>query len=69
MPNKVKEELKKMSLDELKVKTQEIRQAMFALKMKKLSAPEKDTCLLKKMRKNLACALTFMRQQEAANGN
>lgn len=62
MRKSVKEELKKMSLEELKKHAQEIRHEIFSLKMKKMSAPVKDVMLVKKLKKTLACTLTFLQQ-------
>lgn len=61
-------ELQKLSRAELAAYANEIRKEIFSLKMKKMSEPVKDINLVRKLRKSLACTLTFL-QQEAAHGN
>jgi len=61
-------ELQKLSVAELAAYAIEIRKEIFSLKMKKMSEPVKDINLVRKLRKSLACTLTFL-QQEVAHGN
>ena len=61
-------ELQKLSVAELVAYANEIRKEIFSLKMKKMSEPVKDVNLVRKLRKSLACTLTFL-QQEVAHGN
>ena len=61
-------ELQKLSAAELIAYANEIRKEIFSLKMKKMSEPVKDVNLVRKLRKSLACTLTFL-QQEVAHGN
>ena len=63
-----KTELQKLSSAELIAYADEIRKEIFSLKMKKMSEPVKDINLVRKLRKSLACTLTFL-QQETAHGN
>lgn len=63
-----KTELKKLSVAEITAYANEIRKEIFSLKMKKMSEPVKDINLVRKLRKSLACTLTFL-QQETAHGN
>jgi len=63
-----REELQKLSVAELAAYANEIRKEIFSLKMKKMSEPVKDVNLVRKLRKSLACTLTFL-QQEVTHGN
>jgi ribosomal protein L29 len=63
-----KQELQKLSVAELAAYANEIRKEIFTIKMKKMSEPVKDVNLLRKLRKSLACTLTFL-QQGIAHGN
>ena len=58
-----KQEFIKMDAAQLKVRADEIRKELFLLRMKKFSTPEKNTSLSKILRKNLAQALTVLRQK------
>ena len=62
MRTSLKKELKNMSIDELKVRAEDIRREIFGLKMKKMSSPVKDINLVRNLRKSLACTLTFLQQ-------
>lgn len=61
--NKTKE-LNSMNVDSLKTRAEEIRKELFLLRMKKFSAPEKNTSLTGHLRKSLARTLTILRQRE-----
>lgn len=63
-----KEELQKLSVAELAAYANEIKKEIFTIRMKKMSEPVKDFNLVRKLRKSLACTLTFL-QQGIANGN
>ena len=63
-----REELQKLSVVELAAYANEIRKEIFSLKMKKMSEPVKDVNLVRKLRKSLACTLTFL-QQGIVHGN
>ena len=64
MRDKMKTELKQMGVESLKTRVDEIRKEIFLIKMKKFSAPEKNTALIRNLRKSLACALTLLRQKD-----
>lgn len=57
-------ELNTMTVDSLKTRAEEIRKELFLLRMKKFSAPEKNTSLSRNLRKSLARTLTILRQKE-----
>ena len=63
-----KKELEKLSVAELVAYANEIRKEIFTIKMKKISEPVKDVNLVRKLKKTLACTLTFL-QQGIAHGN
>jgi ribosomal protein L29 len=63
-----KKELQKLSNVELAAYANEIKKEIFTLKMKKMSDPVKDVNLIRRLRKSLACTLTFL-QQGIVNGN
>jgi len=68
MRSAFKKELQKLSVAELAAYAQEIKKEIFTIKMKKVSGPVKDINLVRKLRKSLACTLTFL-QQGIVNGN
>ena len=68
MRNAFKKELKKLSVAELAAYANEIKREIFTIKMKKISEPVQDVNLVRKLRKSLACTLTFL-QQGIENGN
>jgi len=68
MPKNSKETLKNMSVAELKTHAEMTRQAIFALRLRKMSAPVKDVFASKKLKKELARTLTLLNQKEL-NGN
>ena len=63
MANKLKEELKGMSLEELHVKIGSLRSDLFSLKLRSVTQPAKDTSEFAKLRKGIACALTLFAQK------
>ena len=64
MKKNLKNELKQMALESLRIRAEEIRKDMFLLRMRKFSTPEKNTARAKNLRRDLACVLTFVRQKE-----
>lgn len=58
-----KEELKQLSLEELEVKTDSLRRDLFGLKLSASTAHIKDYSIFKKLRKNIARALTKKNQK------
>lgn len=65
MRKSVKQELAALSSQELKNKAQELRRELFQLRMKKITAPEKDVKRERILRKNLATMLTFLQQKSS----
>ena len=63
-----KKELQKLSVAELAAYANEIKKEIFTIRMKKVSEPVKDINLVRKLRKSLACTLTFL-QQGIVHGN
>lgn len=59
-----KQEVNQMTAEQLKAQAGELRKELFLLRMKKFSAPEKNTALSKVLRKSLARTLTVLRQRE-----
>ena len=68
MRSAFKKELQKLSVAELAAYATEIKKEIFTVRMKKVSEPVKDVNLVRKLRKSLACTLTFL-QQGIAHGN
>ena len=64
MQKNMKNELQKLTQAELVNQAAEIKKALFMLRMKKVSNPEKNTALPRILRRSLACTLTFLRQKE-----
>jgi len=64
MQKNMNQELHSMNIDSLKTRAEEIRKELFLLRMKKFSAPEKNTSLTRNLRKSLARTLTILRQRE-----
>lgn len=64
-----KQGLKELSVQELQQKANEIRHQIFNIKITKMSAPVKDVMLVKKLKRSLACVLTFLKQKESVDGN
>lgn len=69
MSKNMKQELNTMDANSLKSRAEEIRKELFLLRMKKFSAPEKNTSLSRNLRKSLARTLTILRQREMHGGN
>ncbi|MBP7854824.1 50S ribosomal protein L29 [Candidatus Babeliales bacterium] len=59
-----KQDIKNMNVEQLHIHSQDLRKEIFLLRMKKFSSPEKNTALSKILRKQLAKALTVLRQKE-----
>lgn len=68
MRSAFKKELQKLSVAELAAYANEIKKEIFTVRMKKVSEPVKDVNLVRKLRKSLACTLTFL-QQGIVHGN
>jgi ribosomal protein L29 len=65
MRKTLKQELTGLSVADLQKRADEIRKELFVLRMKKLSAPVKDSHVMRKLRKSLACTLTFLQQKQS----
>ncbi len=61
--NKVKKELKTLSGSELISKIDELRRELFSLRLHSVTSPVKDNKQFKKLKKNIARALTYFRQK------
>lgn len=61
--NKIKEELKQLSAQELLAKVEGFKRDFFTLRLNARTAHVKDYSQFKKSRKNLARALTYLRQK------
>lgn len=59
-----KEELKKLGFDDLKSKIGDLRRELFGVRLKASTAHVKDYSQVKKLRRDIARALTQLRQQE-----
>lgn len=58
-----KEELKQLGLEELKVKADSLRRDWFGLKLRASTEHIKDYSIFKKLRKDIARALTYENQK------
>lgn len=61
---KFKEELKKLTAQELKEKLDAMRREFFGMKLNSTTAPIKDYSLISKLKKDIARVSTYMRQIE-----
>ena len=59
-----KSELLKMDLNQLRERLDDYRRDLFQLKLKSSTSVVGDTSQFKKLRKNIAQALTFIKQKE-----
>ncbi len=60
--NKEKDEFKKLNTDQLKEKIENLRRDLFSLKLTTATSHVKDYSQFKKLKKNLARALTYLNQ-------
>lgn len=65
MSRKFNQELKKMSVQELKNKADELRRELFGLRLHSATNPLKDKTQFKKLRRNIARVLTHLKQKES----
>ncbi len=63
---KIREELRSMSEKELKSKLEELRRERLNLVINAATAHVKDYSLFRKLRKNIAQALTYLRQKQTS---
>ena len=64
--NKVKQELGQLDISQLREKVVFFRRELFVLRLNSSTAHIKDYSQFKKLRKALACALTYLKQEEEA---
>ena len=65
--NKIKEELKTLSVEETKARVDSLKRDLFSLRLHAATSELKDKTQFKKLRKNIACALTYLRQKTLNN--
>ncbi len=61
--NKIKEEIKQLNKQDLVTRVEALRRDIFSLRLNATTAHVKDHSQFKKMRKNLARALTYLSQK------
>jgi len=61
--DKIKQELKGLSHQELLQRVDAFKRELFSLRLQAATAPVKDVTLFKKLRRSVACALTYARQK------
>ncbi len=61
----IKNELKKLSAQEIAARADLLRRELFSVRLQKATKPLKDTAHIKKMRREIARALTYLRQKQA----
>ncbi|MBT3456250.1 50S ribosomal protein L29 [bacterium] len=64
---KEKEELKDLSVEELKIKVESLRKELFTLHLNIVTTHIKDYSQFPKLRRGVARALTYLRQKESKN--
>ena len=69
MKSTVKEELKNLGEQELGLKVDEYRRQLLGLRLSAVTSHVKDYSQIKKLRKNIARALTFAGQKCACSGH
>lgn len=57
-----KKELKSLTVEQLKEKLENLRKKLFSLRLNATTAHVKDYSQFKKLKKNIACVLTVMNQ-------
>ncbi len=61
----IKNELKKLSAQEIAARADLLRRELFSVRLQKATKPLKDTAYVKKMRREIARTLTYLRQKQA----
>ena len=61
---KEKDSLKQMDEKQLKEEVEKLRRELFKLKLAVISSPPKDTTQFSKLRKDIARAVTYLRQKQ-----
>jgi ribosomal protein L29 len=64
MKKNEKLEMKNMSLEALKEKVDAYRRDLFSIRLHAVTKPVKDTDTVRKLRKAIACTLTFINQKQ-----
>ncbi len=64
MAHKLTSPLNALSIDELKVKIEEMRRELFGLRLSSVTSPVKDNSLFRKLRKNIARGLTVLHDKQ-----
>ena len=62
--NKLKQTLKTVSGDELKLKVEDLRRELFSLRLHATKFSLKDVTQFKKLRRAIACGLTLMNNEQ-----
>lgn len=62
-----KQDLKQLSLDEVQLKVDTLRKELFNVRLNAVTAHVKDYSQFKKLRKNIARALTCLREKEVTS--
>lgn len=66
MARKMTDSLNTLSVEELKVKIEEMRRELFGLRLSSVTSPVKDNSLFRKLRKNIARGLTVLHSKQTA---
>lgn len=64
MAHKLAQALHALSITELKTKIDEARRELFGLRLTSVTSPVKDNSLFKKLRKDIARAMTILHSKE-----
>jgi len=64
MNKKVKDSLKQLDEKQLVDEIERLRRELFSLKLAVVSSPPKDVTQFSKLRKNIARAVTYLRQKQ-----
>jgi large subunit ribosomal protein L29 len=66
--NTIKKEFKELSLEDLMSKVDGLQRELFSLRLHSATSPVKDQAQFKKLRKDIARALTYLQQKKASHG-
>ncbi len=64
MKKTVRDELKNHSISELKIAVENLRRDLFSARLHAATKPIQDTSYTRKMKKNIARALTYLREKQ-----
>ena len=62
--DKVRDRLRQLDAKELIEEVEKLRRELFSLRLAVVSSPPKDNSQFRKLRKNIAAALTFLREKQ-----